>query len=94
MSNARLNQKYFSINCLFFIILGDIESITQSWSSENVFNRDLGCIVTGSHDFWSAIGFLGCSSRILGSFQGDIGGTPFNLQKLPLKKGIFDVFAL
>ena len=52
------------------IILGVIELITQSWSSENVFskekyvllqsNRDLGCIVSDRHDFWSAIGFLGC----------------------------------
>ena len=49
------------------IILGDIEFITQSWSSENVFskekylllqsNRDLGSIVTERHNFWSAMVF-------------------------------------
>ena len=54
---------------------------------------DLGRLVTGRHELWSTIGFW-VGDHEFRSIPGKMGGTPLNLQKLPLKRTIFHVFEL
>ena len=54
----------------------------------------VGFSVTGRHELMFTIGLLGRWSKISGSFLGEMDGTPLDLQKLPLKRDVFDLLAL
>ena len=77
-------------NLTYLIYLKNTYFIT-SYSSQ--YTGECG-ILSVHHQIWSTIDFLGRWLRISVSFLWKMCGNPLNLQKLPLKRGIFDIFKL